>query len=523
MPTLKEQLKQSLRENDPAYRYYKSIFNLISDLIALSDGDHIVDANERFASFFRILGYDVFAPEFRLSDHFETIDKYGYVYEGYQGKRWVEAVLSGEKEHYRVGIAGVEKLYTFNVALAALEPVDGVYVVTLTDVTEMMGYKHILEEGIRSSVEDKEEAEMLLEQYDYAMNVSNLVSRSNLDGNFTYVNDSFCDTLGYRRDELIGENVLVLCPADENDLFYESIWKMIDAGNIWHGVLRNVDKAENIHYFDTTVVPIRDRAGEIIEYLSIRHEITATVKAQTEAIHNLESKTKFFDQISHELRTPLNAIVNFTDQALENFDEMFEDETARELVQKYLERAHKNSENLLLLINSLLDMAKFKSGKETFAMNPCEVVSLAREVYENCSSLSDRIKINYGFKSSVSSVWIHSDPVKLRQILTNLISNAFKFTPAGFIDIRIGEHQDECFIEVEDSGVGIPADKLSFIFEPFEQVRKHDPGTGLGLSIVKEYAQAMGLTLEVISIEGQGSRFTLKTKKIPAKGEEWTI
>lgn len=124
MPTLKEQLKQRLRDNDPAYRYYKSIFNLVSDLIALSDGERIIDANSRFTSFFARAGEDVFAPDFVLSRHFEPIDKYGYVYEGYEGKRWFEHVLSNQKEHYRVGIVAEDKLHSFNIALAALEPVE---------------------------------------------------------------------------------------------------------------------------------------------------------------------------------------------------------------------------------------------------------------------------------------------------------------------------------------------------------------------------------------------------------------
>ncbi|TDA62384.1 PAS domain-containing protein [Sulfuricurvum sp. IAE1] len=217
MPTLKEQLKQRLRDNDPAYRYYKSIFNLVSDLIALSDGERIIDANSRFTSFFARAGEDVFAPDFVLSRHFEPIDKYGYVYEGYEGKRWFEHVLSNQKEHYRVGIVAEDKLHSFNIALAALEPVEGIYVITMTDITEMIGYKNSLEEGLRNSVEDKREAEFLLRQYDYAMNVSNLVSRSDPDGNLTYVNDAFCAVLGYDREELIGENVLVLCPPDVPD------------------------------------------------------------------------------------------------------------------------------------------------------------------------------------------------------------------------------------------------------------------------------------------------------------------
>lgn len=234
----------------------------------------------------------------------------------------------------------------------------------------------------------------------------------------------------------------------------------------------------------------------MIEILSIRHEITEMVKAKEEAIRTLEAKTKFFDQVSHELRTPLNAIINFTDQALENFEEMFDEEDTRDLVQMYLERAYKNSQSLLSLINSLLDMAKLNSGKETFAIEPYNVVRLVQETFDNCSSLNTNRGVEYRIKITIIDIWIDCDPLKFRQILANLISNAFKFTQTGFIEVRLSEVNEECWIEVEDSGRGIPAQKLSTIFEPFEQARTSDQGTGLGLSIVRDYSKAMGFALD---------------------------
>jgi len=522
--TLKMQIKQRLRENDPTFRYYKSLFNFTSDLITVTDGDTIIDANAAFSEFFAAQGMDVFDPGFSLSDIFQKIDKYGYVYDGYEMRRWFDTILRKEKYHYRVAVEGREKLYHFNVSVQPLVPADDLYVTTLTDITEMMGYRYALEENFRSSIEDKEEAQFLLQQYDRAIDVSNLVSKSDLDGTLTYVNDAFCEALNYTREELIGDNILILCAPDEDDLCYESIWETIEKGNIWKGVLQNVDKEGGLHHFDTTVVPIKDQRGEVVEYLSVRRDITEMVKAKEEAIQTLESKTKFFDQVSHELRTPLNAIVNFTDLALENFDEILEDEVSRDLVRMYMERAYKNSQNLLSLINSLLDMAKLKSGKETFAIEPYDVASLVQDTYESCSSLIKNTNIDYRSKIKINNILIQCDPLKFKQILTNLISNAFKFTPDGFIEVRVSEEGDECHIEVEDSGIGIPSEKLSRIFEPFEQVRSNDQGTGLGLSIVKEYAQAMGFTLSVRSEKGSGSCFTLKTKKIGMKEEpEWVI
>lgn len=524
LQTPKELLKQRFRSLNPEFRYYKSLFNATSDLIAVTDGDKVIDANALFVQFFSAQGLDVFSPDFSLSSVFERIDKYGYVYDGYGMRRWYETILQKEKYHYRVAIVGADKLYDFNIAFRILEPADDVYVVTLTDVSEMMEYKSALEESFRSSIQHKEEAEYLLHQYDRAINASNLVSKSDLDGTIIYVNDAFCQALKYTREELIGDNILIFCVPDENDLCYDSIWKIIEQGNIWKGVLQNVDKEGDFHYFDTTIVPIKDQSGEVVEYLSVRHEITEMMKAKKEALQTLESKTKFFNQVSHELRTPLNAIVNFTDQALENFDDIFDDENSREMVKMFLERSYKNSQNLLYLINSLLDMAKMKSGKETFVLKEHDALILAREVYEDCSSLIQGRGIDYRFKSNISSLLIHCDAFKLRQILTNLISNAVKFTSSGFIEVRLEKNEEVCCIEVADSGIGIPEEKIATIFEPFQQAREYDAGTGLGLSIVKEYAHAMGFALDVRSKEGEGSRFTLTTKKFKTEGaNEWIM
>lgn len=519
----KEQLKQRLRESDPTYRYYKTIFNLTSDLIALSDGDRIVDANKAFITFFEALGADIFAPDFLLSNRFEEIEKYGYVYDGYQGKRWFETILHGEKEHYRVGIASQEKLYTFNLSVSPIDSVEGIYVVTLSDVTEMMGYRSILEEGLRTSVHDKEEAQLLLEQYDHAINVSNLVAKCNLEGKIIYVNDAFCKTLHYTHDELINQNASILFFVDSEAVCEKATWSGLESGEIWKGVLKNKGRTGSVHYFDSTLFPLKNKEGKVVEILSIRHEITEMMKAKEEAIQTLEAKTKFFDQVSHELRTPLNAIVNFTDQALESFDEMFEDEESRDLVKMYLERSYKNSQNLLSLINSLLDIAKLSSGKETFMIGQYDAVHLVREAFENCTSLNKNVNVEYKLTLNTASAPIECDPFKFRQIITNLISNAFKFTLEGFIEVRVGGSDDMYTIEVADSGIGIPSDKLSSIFEPFQQAREHDIGTGLGLSLVREYSHAMGFLLEVSSVEGKGSCFTLNQKKLKNEGETWVI
>lgn len=508
-PTLKEQFKNRLRESDPSYRYYKSIFHLTDNMIALSDGYRIIDANKAFSDFFRTNGIDVFDPEFCLSKQFLPIEKYGYVYEGYLNAPWFKTVLEGDKEHYRVGINGKDQIYTFSAALNLLDPMENVYVLTLSDVTDMMSYKCVLEEGIRVSRHEKEETQFILSQYYQAIDASNLVARCNLDGVITYVNDALCQALDYSPEELVGQNIAIFFDPDSEIMCEKLAREKIYSGEIWNGILKNRDKHGGARYFATTIVPIKNSENTIIEILSIRHDITDMVKAKEEAVKNLEEKTRFFDQVSHELRTPLNAIVNFTDQALESYDEIVEDEISRGLVKKYLERSYANAENLLELINSLLDIAKIKAGKTVFEIKTHDAVSLAREAYENCGSLLKNSSVTYQFKAAESVVPIECDGVKLKQIITNLISNALKFTAEGSVEVRLEAREKECVIEVEDSGIGIPNEKIPFLFEPFVQVRDHGFGTGLGLNIVREYAEAMGMRINVRSTEGKGSCFTV--------------
>lgn len=506
----KETLKEHLRSYDPQYRYYKSIFHLATGMIAITDGYRIIDANRAFVEYFATLGIDVLEPEFDFSTQLLRIDKYGYVYEGYLERPWFEHVLSGEK-HYKVGISGKLDIQTFSIGLNSLDEEAQVYVLMLSDVTDMMSYKCVLEEGIRSRTQEKEESEHRLKQYDAAIDASNLVSRCDLDGKIIYVNDALCELLGYRTDEVMGANISMFFESENEVMCRQNRLALLENGKIWKGVMKHIGKHGSHHYFATTIVPIMDIKGSPVEILSIRYDITETVAAKEEALHLLQAKSKFFDQVSHELRTPLNAIVNFTDQALESFDEIADDEVSAQLVKRYIERTYANAEHLLALINSLLDIAKMKSGKTRFDLQNYNAVALVREAYENCTGLHKNRDLLYTFESTMAYIEIVCDGIKFKQMIMNLISNALKFTTDGFVRVSVVVEDGKCQVVVQDSGMGIPSEKLGLIFEPFEQVRDHGFGTGLGLNIVREYGHAMEIKIDVNSVEGVGSVFRLST------------
>lgn len=505
-----ETIKQRLSDKDLQCHYYEAIVNSTKDMIALTDGERIIDANTSMLHVCELMGKKIFAGDFNFTNFFVHIDKFGYIYEGYKNKRWYELALERSDEGYRVGIMNSSAMHSFNLTLTRLEPFDAIYVMTLTDVTSLMGYKTTLEEGIKSSMKDRDRTQFLLRQYDKAIDSATLVYKCDLNGTISYVNKALTKVLLYGYGELLGKNISIFRGPSISDTEYSATWNKLREGKIHRAILENMDKLGGIHYFDVTMVPIHDEKGVIVEFLSLRHEITEVMQAKESALKTLQEKNKFFDQVSHELRTPLNAIINFTDQALESFDEIFLDDESRDLVKMYIERSHKNSQQLLHLINSLLDMAKLRSGKEKYEMVRTDIVTLIGDVYEATGALNSKISLEYLLELPEHSIFIECDVLRLRQVLTNLISNAIKFTERGYVKVRLREVGDECWVEVEDTGSGIPEDKMDRIFEPFEQVGVHDQGTGLGLGIVNEYVKGMGMNLDVVSSLGKGSCFTLK-------------
>lgn len=494
-------------------------------MISLTDGTKIIDANTSMINFCDSLENSIFSNDFSFMTFFESINKFGYIYDGYQNKRWYEVVLEGKNTDYRVGIVKNGVVHAFNLTLVPFKPYESIYVMTLTDVTSLMGYKSVLEEEIISNVKEREKSQFLFRQYNKAIESASLVYKCDLDGIISYANKELSHALLYGYGELLGQNISIFRGPAITDNEYNKISEKIKKGKIHRGVMQNVDKRGGLHYFDIAIVPIMDQEGNVVELLSLHHEITEVMAAKESAIKTLEEKNKFFDQVSHELRTPLNAIINFTDQALESFDEIFLDEESRDLVHMYIDRSHKNSQQLLHLINSLLDMAKLRSGKEKYESVTTNIIDLAQDVYEATSALNEKIMLEYLLELPDEKIFIQSDELRLRQILNNLISNALKFTQRGYVRLRVKEVNNECWIEIEDTGYGISEDKLERIFEPFEQVGVHDQGTGLGLGIVSEYAKGMGMELRVISSLGAGSTFILKAPIINKlqEDETWKI
>jgi len=233
-----------------------------------------------------------------------------------------------------------------------------------------------------------------------------------------------------------------------------------------------------------------------------------------------QAKTMFLANTSHEIRTPLNAILGFTDLLRAADGELSTEER-----QSHLEAVHRSGSHLLTVINDILDLSKIEAGQmqyERLRFSPhnviVEVLSLLR-----VAAAEKGIALDARWLGRVPAT-ILSDPARVRQVLLNLVGNAVKFTERGSVQIlaRLNASQELLQIEVIDTGVGIPPEKLSLIFDPFMQadvsVTRRFGGTGLGLSICRRLAEALGGSISAESCEGQGSTFTLMISTGPLLG-----
>jgi len=268
-----------------------------------------------------------------------------------------------------------------------------------------------------------------------------------------------------------------------------------------------------------SVSAVRDERNQATGYLFVardvtreQHALSGLQEAKRVAEQANETKSRFVANISHEIRTPMTAILGYTD-LLE--DEDLDPESRLE----YVRTIRRNGDHLLAIINDILDMERIASGKLPVEREDTPLPELVREVIDLMRVRADGkgLPIEIDADGSVPRR-LRTDAMRLRQILMNLLGNAIKFTDAGCVRLSIGETERAgtrrmLSIRVSDTGVGIRADQLDRLFEPFTQAdatstRRHG-GSGLGLAISRRLARLLGGDLLARSVYGEGSVFTL--------------
>ena len=239
----------------------------------------------------------------------------------------------------------------------------------------------------------------------------------------------------------------------------------------------------------------------LIELLEIREDLDGALAAN-------QAKSRFLANMSHELRTPLNAIIGYAELVEEELRE-----TEQLILSQDLDQIQMAGRHLLTLIDDLLDLTKIEAGRLELDVSDVDVLPLVAELATTLRPLLDQHENRLEIEVTDEIGAVRADPLRLRQCLHNLLSNAAKFTRRGTVHLSAARGPDHVCLIVQDDGIGMSSEQLARVFEAFEQAdgssTRRVGGSGLGLTLTRQLVRGMGGRLEVESQLGVGSRFTI--------------
>ena len=348
-----------------------------------------------------------------------------------------------------------------------------------------------------------------------ALDEAAIVAITDRAGRILYCNDKFEAVSGYAREELIGQTHRVVNSGVHARDYFRNLYRTIARGEVWRGTIQNRTKSGESYWVDTTIVPNLGSDGKPETYTAIRFEVSDHVRAlkalelaQAEARQAAEVRDRFFANISHEVRTPLNAVLGLASALAHTAL------TPRQT--EMLKLITGAGDALRRVLDDMLDLSKMQAGQFSLSLTPFDLRTDIEAVVEMRRAVAEDkgLTLDVAFAPSAQGQVI-GDGVRITQIVSNLVSNAVKFTAEGRVsvrvDVRAEDNREHLIIEVEDTGMGFDAEAARRLFDPFVQaddaISRQFGGTGLGLSICKSLAELMGGEIAAESALGKGSLF----------------
>jgi len=349
---------------------------------------------------------------------------------------------------------------------------------------------------------------------------------TDLDGTIEYVNPKFTQITGYTPEEAIGKTPRLISSGRSNPLKYKTLWETISSGRVWTGEFVNQKKNGDLYRESAAIAPVYDTAGKMVSYVAVKEDITQQKKnieqlksAKEKAESAARAKSNFMATISHEIRTPMNAILGMSRLVL--------DSGLNDTQHSYVSTIHGSAEALLSIIQDILDLTKLESETMALVETQFQLGSLVEKIFNVLRFTANEKAIQLVYRHHHPlPLFLTGDPVRLSQILMNLIANALKYTQTGHVTVTTEfttrqSDTGELRIWVADTGVGMTGEQVQQLFQPFTQLdssttRKYG-GTGLGLVIAKRLVALMSGRITVNSSPGKGSDFQVTLPLSPSR------
>ena len=389
------------------------------------------------------------------------------------------------------------------------------------------GYEDTLERVLVSIINITEqvlaEEELTLQKiyFETLFNVSPIaIVTTDVNSDISDCNPAFEKLFGFQKSEVLKRQLteVIIQPTEHQSS--AQLADRVREGDMIRVVTQRRHKNGDLVDVELFAMPI-DGGEENASYLALYHDITDLIAARRAAEAAVKAKAEFLANMSHEIRTPLNAVIGMTSLLL--------DTPLNPEQHEYAATVRNSGDALLGIINAILDFSKIEAGKLELEQQPfsiSDVVETSLDLIASNAS-AKKLEIAYLVESAVPRDVI-GDVTRLRQILVNLLGNAIKFTEKGEIITRVAlecQEGEECILHfsVQDTGIGIPPDRIEYLFESFTQVdastTRRYGGTGLGLAISKQLVEIMGGEMWVESELGKGStfHFTIRAEKAPQR------
>jgi PAS domain S-box-containing protein len=357
------------------------------------------------------------------------------------------------------------------------------------------------------------------------------------EGLCTFINTEAARMLGYEKHEIIGQALHALVhhthptgehyPRQDCPMYLTSVdgqSRMAKDEILW----RKDGSHFAVEYATSPMYSQGQLEGAVIIFNDIternrQEQLLAQAKDKAETANR--AKSDFLSNMSHEIRTPMNAVIGFSELAIET--------TQADDKQKYLRQILESSKSLMGILNDILDFSKIEAGQMTVEHQVFDLDEMLNSVTRMLSMRAKEKGLGFDFEKSLELPrYMIGDPLRLRQILTNLLGNAIKFTDQGEIALRVqllASDEPGLLVNfrIQDSGIGMTQEQIDCLFKPFVQadnsISRRFGGTGLGLSISRNLSRLMGGDIQIESQSGQGSVFSLQVMLMPAGLEQIAV